>query len=122
MKKILYIEDESGEVLMVKTRMEDVGYTFISALDGEEGLEKIRSEHPDLILLDLILPKLNGYEVCYQVKKDPRTSNIPIVVITASGAKNLEKQCAELGVREIIQKPYESSYLLEKIAFYLGEK
>ncbi|MFA5262111.1 MAG: response regulator [Candidatus Omnitrophota bacterium] len=121
MHKILHIEDESDEVLMVKTRMENAGYAFISALNGEEGLEKVYAETPDLILLDLIMPKLNGYHVCYQLKKDPQTADIPIIILTASGAKELEKKCAALGVNEVIHKPYESSYLLEKIAFYLGE-
>ncbi len=121
MKKILYIEDEVGEILMVKTRLEDAGYAFTSALDGVQGLENIHSERPDLILLDIMMPELNGYEVCDQLKKNPKTSDIPIIILTASGAKNLEEQCKALGVEEIIQKPYESTYLLERIASYLGE-
>ncbi len=121
MKKILYIEDESDEILMVKTRLENAGYTFISALDGKEGVEKIYKERPDLILLDIMMPIMNGHEVCDQIKKDPKTCDIPIIITTASGAKNLENQCEVLGVEEIVQKPYESSYLLERIAFYLGK-
>ncbi len=121
MKKILYIEDEADEVLMVRTRLENAGYTLISAADGAEGLDTIRANRPDLILLDIMMPELNGYEVCDQLKKDVETANIPIIIVTASGAKDLENRCEVLGVEEIIQKPYESSYLLERIAFYLGE-
>jgi CheY-like chemotaxis protein len=122
MKKILYIEDEKDEILMVKTRLESAGYDFISASDGEAGLKKANSEHPDLILLDIILPKLNGYEVCCQLKKNRRALEVPVIILTASGAKDLEKQCEAIGVKEIIHKPYESSYLLKKIAIYLGEQ
>ena len=82
---------------------------------------KEHEEKPDLVLLDLIMPKMNGYEFCCHLKDDPATNDIPIIIITASGAKDLERQCFKRGVKEIIHKPYDSSYLLEKIAFYLGE-
>ncbi len=121
MKKILYVEDEKDEILMIKTRLEDEGYAVVSAADGEEGLRKVQEEKPDLVLLDLIMPKMNGYEFCCHLKDDPATNDIPIIIITASGAKDLERQCFKRGVKEIIHKPYDSSYLLEKIASYLGE-
>ena len=118
-QKILYVEDEQDEVLMIKTRIEDHGYAFVSAADGEEGIQKVRDEKPDLILLDIIMPKVNGYEFCCHLMGDPATRGIPVIIITASGAKDLEKKCLALGVQEIIHKPYDSSYLLERIAVYL---
>ncbi|MBN1870620.1 MAG: response regulator [Candidatus Omnitrophica bacterium] len=121
MKKILYLEDEPDEILMVKTRVESQGYSLVSAADGEEGLKKVREEKPDLILLDIIMPRMNGHEFCCHLKMDPATRNIPVIIITASGAKDLEKKCQKLGIQEIVHKPYESSYLLERIAFFLGE-
>jgi len=121
MKKILFIEDEEDQILMIKTRMEASGYVFVSALNGEEGLKKVRTEKPDLILLDIVMPKMNGYEVCRHLKKDPETCDIPVIVVTASGVKDLEERCVAAGIQEIIRKPYESSYLLERIAFHLGE-
>lgn len=121
MKKILYVEDERDEVLMIKTRIEDGGYAFVSAADGEEGIKKVSEEKPDLILLDIVMPIMNGYEVCCHLKDDPATCDIPVIIITASGAKDLEKQCVALGIQEIMRKPYDSSYLLKRIAFYLGE-
>lgn len=120
MKKILYVEDEPDEVLMIKTRIEDCGYAFISAADGEDGLKQVCDQRPDLVLLDLILPKMNGYELYAHLKDDPATCDIPVIIITASGAKDLEKQCLALGVQEIMHKPYDSSYLLKRIAFYTG--
>jgi CheY-like chemotaxis protein len=121
MKKILFIEDEEDQIMMVKTRLEACGYAVVTAVDGEEGIKKTHEEKPDLILLDIVMPKVNGYEVCDRLKKDPRTRGIPIIVVTASGVKNLEEKCLALGVEEIIRKPYESAYLAERIAFHLGE-
>ena len=121
MKKILFIEDEEGQVMMVKTRVEACGYAFVAAFDGKEGIKKVYEEKPDLILLDIVMPKMNGYEVCDHLKRDPKTADIPIIVVTASGLKDLEERCVALGVEEIIRKPYESSFLAERIAFHLGE-
>ena len=121
MKKILFIEDEEDQIMMVKTRMEACGHAVVAAINGEEGLKKVYEEKPDLILLDIVMPKMNGYEVCEHLKKDPETRDIPIVVVTASGVKDLEERCLAVGVQEIIRKPYESSYLAERVAFHLGE-
>lgn len=120
MKKILFIEDEEDQIMMVRTRMEACGYAMVAAVDGVEGLKKVYEEKPDLILMDLVMPKMNGYEVCDRLKKDPKTRDIPVIVVTASGVRNLEERCLALGVEEIIRKPYESSYLVERISFHLG--
>ncbi len=121
MKKILFIEDEIDQIMMVKARLEAYGYEFISALNGKEGVKKVYEEKPDLILLDIVMPTMNGYEVCGHLKDDSETCNIPIIVVTASGVRDLEERCVALGVQEIIRKPYESSFLAERIAFHLGE-
>jgi len=121
MKKILFVEDEGDQVMMVKTRLESCGYKVVVAFDGEEGIKKVKEEKPDLVLLDIVMPKMNGYQVCDYLKNDSETCNIPVIVITASGVKNLEERCVALGVQEIIKKPYESSFLAERIAFHLGE-
>lgn len=120
MKKILYIEDEADQVMMLETRLKASGYKCLSALDGEEGYRLACEEKPDLILLDILLPKMNGYELTYSLKNNGATKHIPIIVVTASGAKALEKKCLELGIEEIIHKPYDSAYLSERIAHYLG--
>lgn len=120
MKKILYIEDEEDQVMMVETRLRALGYQCLSALDGEEGYRLACEEKPDLILLDILMPKMNGYELAYNLKKNGVTKHIPIIVVTASGAKALEKKCLELGVEEIIHKPYDPAYLSDRIAHHLG--
>ena len=119
MKKILYIEDEADQVMMLETRLESFGYDCLTALDGEEGYRLACEEQPDLIILDILMPKMNGYELTYSLKNNEATKRIPIIVVTASGAKALEKKCLELGVEEIIHKPYDSIYLSERIAQYL---
>lgn len=122
MKKILFVEDEVDLITMLQARIEASGYEFLSANDGETGLEVALAEKPDLILLDLIMPKMNGYELCYSLKNNDEMKNIPIIIITASGAKKLEQKCIELGVEEIMHKPFDSSYLIERIAFHLNSK
>jgi len=119
MKKILFVEDEVDHIAMLKTRIEASGYQFLSATDGEAGLKIALDEKPDLILLDIVMPKMNGYEMCYNLKNNDEMKNIPIIIVTASGAKKLEQKCIELGVEEIMHKPYDSSYLVERIAFHL---
>jgi len=120
MKKILYVEDETDQVLMMETRLSASGYECLTAADGEQGYQIACARNPDLIILDLLMPKMNGYELAYSLKQNEATKNIPVIVVTASGAKALEKKCLDLGVNEIIHKPYRSDYLTERIAHYIG--
>jgi len=114
-KKILFIEDEADQVMLVQTRLEANGFDVDSAGDGEEGLKKANEVKPDLIILDLFIPKLSGYEVCKQLKADPETKDIPIIVMTASGERDLEEKCQAHGADEMFRKPYDSRELVEKI-------
>lgn len=115
MKKILLIEDEEDLITVIKMRLEAGGFNFVYALDGEEGLRKVHQEKPDLILLDLIMPKMDGFEVCRRLKADSETSGIPIIIITAIGDKNIEDKARSAGAECVITKPYESSELLARI-------
>lgn len=123
-KKILLIEDEPNQVMMIKFRLEANNFDFISACDGEEGLKKASEEKPDLILLDLILPTIDGYEVCRRLKQSP-DKNIPIIILTASTAHigaELMKKCLSCGADDYIIKPFEPAELLAKIKAQLAEK
>lgn len=120
-KKILFIEDELDQIMMVKMRLEASGYKVVSAADGDEGLKKVHRERPDLILLDIIMPKIDGYEVCKRLKQDPDTRNIPIIGITASGARGTEEKCRALGADDFIKKPFESADLITKIKALIGQ-
>lgn len=121
-KKVLFIEDEQGQINVIKLRLEGSGFDFVSASDGEEGLKKIVEEKPDVILLDLIMPKMDGYEVCLRAKENPATRSIPILIITASGAKDLEEKCLEAGAKGVIMKPYDSKELVNLIRSLADEK
>ena len=114
-KKILFIEDEPEQIMMVSLRLEAHDYKIISAGNGEEGLKKAEKENPNLILLDLVMPKMDGAEVCRRLKENPRTKDIPVIIITASGVKNLEQKCLALGAKDIIRKPFESADLVNKV-------
>ncbi|TET64384.1 response regulator [Candidatus Aerophobetes bacterium] len=115
MKKILIADDRSEVVELVKVTLEGEGYRTIDASDGREALEKIRKEKPDLILLDIVMPKMNGFEDLREVKKDPKTKEIPIIMLTAKGQKSDQEKGKELGATGYIIKPFSPSALLERI-------
>jgi DNA-binding response OmpR family regulator len=122
MKKILFIEDESalhktfGEILAQE------GYEMISALDGETGLRLARAKAPDLILLDLILPKVNGFDVLKELKADAQTKDIAIIVLTnLEGVGDIDK-ALELGATTyLVKAQYSLEEVVEKIKKALGE-
>jgi CheY-like chemotaxis protein len=121
-KKILFIEDEKELVELMKLRLEAAGYLFSAAFNGEEGLEKVFQEKPDLILLDVLLPKLDGLSVCRKLKTDTRTKDIPIIIISGSGGKDLPQRCQQAGADDFIAKPFEATELLAKLASFLRQK
>ena len=114
--KILMVEDEADFMEFLKMRLEANGYEIITAVDGKEGFEKARSEKPDLILLDLMLPKVDGYWVCNFLKHDSRFSNIPVIILTAKSGEENVKLAKDCGADEYVQKPFEIADLLAKIS------
>lgn len=112
MKKILFVEDEAALQKTFGDVLSQEGYAMISASDGEEGLRLAKSEKPDLVLLDLILPKTNGFEVLKQLKEDEETKDIPIIVLTnLEGTGDVEK-ALELGAMTYLVK---ANYTLEEV-------
>lgn len=114
-KKILIVEDQSAISNMLKMRLEANQYEVILAQDGEEGLEKARRENPSLILLDIMLPKMNGYQVCQVLKSDPQYASIPIILSSGRTPQEIKKVGKEIGADAFISKPYEAEVLLGKI-------
>ena len=114
-KKILLVDDEKDLVNIVKFRLEVNNYEVITAYDGNEALEKARSTKPDLIILDLMLPKIDGYKVCGLLKKDARYTRIPIIMFTAKAQEEDVKLGHEVGADAYITKPFEPHVLLTKI-------
>jgi len=121
-KKILFIEDEPDQIAMVSLRLEKNGYHVISSLDGEEGVEMAVKEKPNLILTDVIMPGIDGFEVCRRLRKNPATKHIPIISTTATGMDDVEHQCLTAGADDCMRKPYNSSDLLVKIKRLLEKK
>lgn len=115
-KKILIIEDELilGELLLQK--LNDEGYEAFWSVDGDAGLQKIREIKPDLVLLDILMPKKDGYQVLKEVRQDPDIKDTPVIVISNSGQPVEIKQILELGVRDyIIKADFTPAEVLEKI-------
>jgi DNA-binding response OmpR family regulator len=121
-KKILCIEDEKEMIDLMRLILERRGFDFVGAEGGEEGLDKIRAEKPDLILLDLMMPGVDGWEVYRQLKADQELKATPVIVVTAK-AQSIDKV---LGlhiarVEDYITKPFGPQELLESINRVLGE-
>ena len=119
-KKILIVEDEDQLAYIVKIRLEASGYDVITAYDGQEGLKKARSEVPDLIILDVMLPKIDGFKVCGLLKNDSRYSSIPIIIFTARAHEKDIQTGKKMGADDYIAKPFQPNELLEKIQEHLS--
>ena len=120
-KKILVIEDEAQLVKAIEIRLKEADYQVLTAYDGVEGLEKARKEKPDLIILDLMLPKLDGYEVCRMLKFDEKYKNVPIIILTARAQEADEKLGYKTGADAYISKPFQYEVVLAKIKELLKE-
>jgi len=120
-KRILVVEDEEGIVKLVKMYLEHHRYEVVIANDGQEGLEKAKTEKPDLIVLDLMLPKISGYKVCGLLKKDTRYAKTPVILFTAKAQEEDVKLGQEVGADAYIIKPFEPETLLAKIKELLKE-
>ena len=118
-KRILVVDDERELVEMLSLRLEANDYEVFTAYDGQEGLDQARKLKPDLILLDLMLPKLDGYKVCQMLKFDEKYKQIPVILFTARAQEADLKLGEEMGADAYLTKPFEPSILLGKIAEFL---
>lgn len=115
-KTILIIEDEIDLSMLVKKRLEKLGYNVILAADGEDGLQKAKKEKVDLVILDLMLPKLNGEEVCKQIRREDRIKEVPIIMLTARGQDSDRVIGKVIGANSYLVKPCESAILIAEIS------
>ena len=115
MQKILVTEDSQTILDMVKDLLEGEGYSVITAMDGQEAFNKAKSEKPDLIILDLMLPKLDGYKVCRMLKFDDNYKHIPIVIFTARASEADRKMGGDVAADAYITKPFQPEELLSKV-------
>lgn len=122
-KKILIVEDEDSIRLLLSTILGSLeGYSIICARDGEEGLRLVRSDNPDIILLDNRLPGISGFDVCSSVKLDPATSHAKVLMLSCQGQNFDWQRAREMGADGYITKPFNSTVLVEKVEELAGNK
>ena len=114
-EKILIVEDEKDIVKMLDYNLKKEGFRALSANNGEDGLDMARKEHPDLILLDLMLPEMDGLEVCKAIKNDTKTAHIPIIILTAKAQETDKIVGLELGADDYMTKPFSPRELIARI-------
>lgn len=122
MKKVLIVEDEPNILLAVKMCMEQAGYEVITAQDGITAVQEAIDNHPDLILLDIVIPKMNGYLVCEALKQEESTRNIPVVVISARAQEEDIVRAKSIGAVDYIVKPFSPEELRSKVQKVIGMK
>lgn len=122
MAKILIVEDNEMNRDMLSRRLERRGFEIVIAVDGKEGIEKTRAEQPDLILLDMSLPVMDGWEAASILKKEPETAAIPIIALTAHAMSGDRERALEVGCDDYDVKPIEFERLLEKMRHFLEGK
>ncbi len=120
MKKILIVDDEQDIVESLQFVLETAGYDCHCAYDGEEGLNLAREVLPDLIILDVMMPKINGFKICRLLKYDNKYKNIPILMLTARSQEEDKLIGEETGADEYITKPFEIDEIVRKVEGYLS--
>jgi len=121
-KKILVVEDEMVMANLLELELKQAGYDVVCAHDGEDGFLKYTVEEPDLIILDIMLPKLDGYEVCRKIRREQNDNNTLILMLTAKSSDADRIVGGVIGAQKYITKPFEAEYLLEEIKKLLSSK
>lgn len=114
-KTILVVDDEPSIGRVVQFKLQQEGFRVAVATDGLEGLAKVKEEKPDLILLDLMMPGMDGFEVCRRLRASPETAATPVIILTARGQETDRIKGAELGVLDFYTKPFSPQKLLERV-------
>jgi len=121
-RRILIVDDERDIVTILKLALGKAGYEVSEAYDGVEALGKVAEQKPDLILLDIMMPRLDGHSVNLKLKENPETAKIPVIVITGRGQlKELMQSSAEISIVAYLEKPFTVAMLMTKIKETLGE-
>lgn len=121
-KKVLIVDDEPNIVLSLEFLMEEAGYHVRSVRDGREALDAVRQEVPDLILLDIMLPKLDGYEVCREIRANAAWNDIRIIMLTAKGREVDQEKGIAFGADEYITKPFSTREVVERVKNILEQE
>jgi DNA-binding response OmpR family regulator len=119
--RVLVVDDEPDLIRILEFGLKAAGYHVETASDGQEGLKKARELKPDIILLDLMLPKLDGYKVCRLLKFDERYKHIPIMILSARTQEGDQNLAHEMGANRFLTKPYEFAEILQHITALLKQ-
>ncbi len=118
--KILVVDDEPTIVRLMEFILARQGHEMIVAVNGEEALEKIKTHQPDLVLLDIMMPRIDGYEVAQRVRADPQTASLPIIMLSAKAQDEDIRRGVEVGVDEYVTKPFTPDHLVHVVTEYLS--
>jgi CheY-like chemotaxis protein len=119
-KKILLVDDSATTLLMEQMVLRGQPYQIVTARNGREAIERADVEHPDLILLDVVMPEMNGFEACRRIRQHQSSSAVPIIMVTTSGEEQSVETGFQSGCSDYITKPINGAELLSKVRSYLG--
>ncbi|HVU13589.1 MAG TPA: response regulator [Phototrophicaceae bacterium] len=120
MSRVLVVEDNMDNMTLITDILHSLGYQVLAAKDGEEGVKTARSDTPDLILMDLSLPRVDGWTATRMIKADPKLVQIPIIALTAHAMTGDRERALEAGCNDYISKPINIRELMSKLRQYLG--
>lgn len=119
--KILVVDDEQDVVALIETTLKGEGFDVVTAYDGITALDVCNTEKPDLILLDIMMPMMSGYEVCEQIKANPLTQHIPVLCISSAHSPEARAHCFRVGAVELLKKPFLPAELIAQVKRHLKE-
>ena len=120
-KKILLVDDSHTVLLLHRMMLSHCGYELLTARDGQEALEKASTERPDLIFLDVLMPRMDGFQACRALRSRAETKDVPIILVTTRGEPHYVRQGFESGCTDYITKPFDGEELLAKVRSHLEE-
>lgn len=120
--RILIADDNVQNVELLEVFLEELDCEVITAYDGEETLHAIREQKPDLILLDIMMPRISGFEICRQIKEDPETRSLPVLMVTALNEAGDVERAVQAGADDFISKPIQKDDLLQRVRALLKVK
>ncbi len=119
MAKILIADDSPTAAALLQRMLAPLGHTILLVSDGEEAVRRIQHEHPDLVILDIIMPKMNGFQLCRTIRSDPELKDLPIIVVTSMDRESDRYWGLKQGADEYLVKPVDASVLQDKVRHYL---
>lgn len=120
MSNVLIVDDSPTEVHVIRSLLEKNGFSTIVAVNGEEGVQMARAEHPDLILMDVVMPGMNGFQATRELSKDPTTAEIPVIMVTTKDQETDRAWAKRQGASDYIVKPFAANEMLDKVRGLLG--